>query len=75
MVWTWPCNGGLTHTWQPQPNGTMVNPNSGRCLTVTGTAANSAVQIIDCTAIGQIWTPQPDGTLKETSRRARDGPA
>jgi hypothetical protein len=61
----WPCNGGLAQTWQPQPNGTMVNPNSGRCLTATGTTAGSGAQIVDCgAAAGQIWAPQADGTVK-----------
>jgi hypothetical protein len=29
------CNGTAAQTWTPQPNGALVNPQSGKCLTDT----------------------------------------
>ena len=33
-VWIWDCNGGLAQQWIPQTNGTLLNPNSNKCLAV-----------------------------------------
>lgn len=58
----YPCNGTGAQTWVPQPNGTLLNPQSGRCLSDPdrGSAGTQAV-IRDCTGgPDQQWTlPRP----------------
>ena len=36
LVQLYTCNGTVAQVWQPQTNGTLVNPHSGRCLDDTG---------------------------------------
>ena len=52
------CNGTAAQTWTPQPNGALVNPQSGKCLTDTGSGGSGTQTTIeDCTgAPNQHWT-------------------
>ncbi|WP_432830593.1 ricin-type beta-trefoil lectin domain protein [Dactylosporangium sp. CA-092794] len=53
--------------WQPQRDGSVKNPNSGKCLDVlnSGTANGTVVQLHTCNqTTAQQWTAQADGTLK-----------
>jgi Ricin-type beta-trefoil lectin domain/Glycosyl hydrolases family 18 len=44
------CNGTGAQTWVPQSNGSLVNPNSGKCLDDTGYGGSGTqVQIWSCT--------------------------
>src|SRR5262249_22494475 len=36
VVQLWDCTGGANQVWQPQPNGSLKNPVSGRCLDIYG---------------------------------------
>lgn len=52
------CNGTGAQTWQPQPNGALVNPQSGKCLDDTGfsTTPGTQSQIWSCTGnANQSW--------------------
>ena len=35
-IWLWDCHGLWNQVWQPQPNGSLKNPQSGRCLDISG---------------------------------------
>jgi hypothetical protein len=52
------CNGTGAQTWIPQSNGSLVNPNSGKCLDDTGWGGSGTqVQIWSCTGnANQAWT-------------------
>jgi trehalose/maltose hydrolase-like predicted phosphorylase len=53
------CNGTGAQQWQPQANGQIVNPQSGKCLDDTGGGGSgTSLQIWDCYAgdANQIWT-------------------
>ncbi len=52
------CNGTGAQTWIPQSNGSLVNPNSGKCLDDTGFGGSGTqVQIWSCTGgTNQKWT-------------------
>src|SRR5580658_1386608 len=52
------CNGTGAQTWIPQSNGSLVNPNSGKCLDDTGWGGSGTqVQIWACTGnANQEWT-------------------
>jgi predicted chitinase len=52
------CNGTGAQTWEPGANGSLVNPNSGKCLDDTGWGGSGTqVQIWDCTGgANQSWT-------------------
>ena len=52
------CNGTGAQTWTPQPNGSLVNPQSGKCLTDTGSGGSGTQTTVDdCTgAPNQHWT-------------------
>ena len=52
------CNGTAAQVWQPQSNGALVNPNSGKCLDDTGFGGSGTqVQIWSCTGgANQKWT-------------------
>ncbi|GAA2525047.1 MULTISPECIES: RICIN domain-containing protein [Streptomyces] len=57
-VQLWDCNGSLGQTWKSTPEGTLVNPNSGRCLDVAdgGIANGTKVQIHTCNGTAaQVW--------------------
>ncbi len=51
------CNGTVAQTWIPQSNGSLVNPNSGKCLDDTGFGGSGTqVQIWSCTGgTNQKW--------------------
>ena len=52
------CSGSAAQAWQPQANGALVNPQSGKCLDDTGfsTTPGTQVQIWSCTgAANQDW--------------------
>jgi len=59
-VYAWPCIWGhAAQTWVFNSNGTIVNPNSGRCLSTTDDSSNDGNQLIirDCAlSPGQVWT-------------------
>jgi hypothetical protein len=52
------CNGTGAQDWVPQSNGSLVNPNSGKCLDDTGWGGSGTqVQIWSCTGnTNQEWT-------------------
>jgi hypothetical protein len=53
------CNGTGAQAWQPQPNGSLVNPQSGACLDDTGfsTTPGTRAQIWSCTGgANQSWS-------------------
>ncbi len=52
------CNGTGAQTWIPQSNGSLVNPNSGKCLDDTGFGGSGTqAQIWACTGgANQKWT-------------------
>ena len=52
------CNGTGAQTWIPQSNGSLVNPNSGKCLDDTGFGGSGTqAQIWSCTGgANQKWT-------------------
>ncbi len=52
------CNGTGAQVWQPQSDGALLNPQSGKCLDDTGfsTTPGTQVQIWSCTgAANQSW--------------------
>ena len=46
----WDCNGGANQVWQPQSNGELYNPQSGKCLDDPGfnSTWGTQLQIYDC---------------------------
>jgi hypothetical protein len=52
------CNGTGAQTWVPQPNGSLVNPQSGKCLEDNGSGGSGTQVIIyDCNGeANQQWT-------------------
>jgi non-reducing end alpha-L-arabinofuranosidase len=46
----WDCNGGGNQVWQPQANGSLLNPASGLCLDdpADNTANGTQLQIYTC---------------------------
>jgi hypothetical protein len=53
----WTCDGGANQVWQPQSNGELVNPQSGKCLDDAG-AGGAGTQLILYTcsdAANQQW--------------------
>jgi beta-glucosidase len=53
------CNGTGAQVWQPQANGSLLNPASGRCLDdpAASTAVSTQLQIFDCNGTAaQRWT-------------------
>jgi predicted alpha-1,6-mannanase (GH76 family) len=53
------CNGTGAQVWEPQSDGALLNPNSGKCLDDPGssTTAGTQLQIYDCNGSGaQHWT-------------------
>jgi hypothetical protein len=51
------CNGTGAQAWVPQPDGALVNPQSGRCLDDTSSGGSGTqVQIWDCAGTpNQAW--------------------
>jgi hypothetical protein len=65
LVNLYTCNGTVAQVWQPQSNGELINPNSGKCLDDTGFGgAGTQVQIWACAdSSNQQWTlPSGGGT-------------
>ncbi|HEV2641048.1 MAG TPA: ricin-type beta-trefoil lectin domain protein [Actinocrinis sp.] len=59
LVDLWTCNGGANQVWQPQANGELLNPQSGKCLDDPGstTTPGTQVEIWDCNnGANQHWT-------------------
>ena len=52
------CNGSGAQTWEPQSDGALLNPESGKCLDDTGFGGSGTqVQIWDCAgSANQQWT-------------------
>ncbi|MFJ8079246.1 RICIN domain-containing protein [Streptomyces sp. NPDC096205] len=79
-VQLWDCNGSLGQTWKSTPEGTLVNPHSGKCLDVAngGTADGTKVQIYTCNATGaQQWRydqPNPAALSNPRSGKCLDVP-
>ena len=49
LVDLYTCNGTAAQVWQPQSNGELINPNSGKCLDDTGFGGSGTqVQIWAC---------------------------
>ena len=49
LVDLYTCNGTGAQVWQPQSDGALLNPQSGRCLDDTGSSTTPGTQV-------QIWT-------------------
>ena len=110
----WACNGQPNQVWTPQPNGSLVNPQSGLCLDVPGdnstngtplqiytclgnanqqiavpgwaasisapggkcvdingtdqTTNGLVLQLWDCPAVTEVWTPAFDGTIRYANK-------
>ena len=65
LVELYTCNGTAAQVWQPQSNGELLNPNSGKCLDDTGYGGSGTqVQIWACAdSSNQQWTlPSGGGT-------------
>jgi poly(3-hydroxybutyrate) depolymerase len=60
------CTGGWNQKWA-NTNNTFVNPQSGKCLNVGGTANGSAVTLSTCNGSGaQRWQLQSNGNIVNT---------
>ncbi|MFI7552817.1 RICIN domain-containing protein [Micromonospora sediminimaris] len=58
QIQLWTCNGGVAQVWSAQSNGTLRNPNSGKCLDVSNnsSADGQAVHLWTChTGANQRW--------------------
>jgi hypothetical protein len=58
ITWLYTCNGTGAQAWAAQPNGELVNPESGRCLTDPGASSTDSTQlsIYDCNSYpDQVW--------------------
>ncbi len=63
LVDLYTCNGTGAQVWQPQSNGELVNPNSGKCLDDTGFGgAGTQVQIWACAGSANQQWALPGGT-------------
>jgi Glycosyl hydrolase family 59/Ricin-type beta-trefoil lectin domain/Glycosyl hydrolase family 59 central domain len=59
LVDLWTCNGGANQVWQPQANGELLNPQSGKCLDdpAASTTPGTQLEIWDCNnGANQHWT-------------------
>jgi hypothetical protein len=55
----WTCTGGANQLWAPQPDGTLVSAQSGKCLDDPGftTTNGTQLEIWDCNnGTNQHWT-------------------
>ncbi|WP_203911404.1 ricin-type beta-trefoil lectin domain protein [Rhizocola hellebori] len=70
------CTGGTAQTWVYQPDGSLRNLISGRCLITTGwgLANGTLLAIWDCLGVwSQVWQQSPAGTVfSPQSRRCID---
>lgn len=46
LVHSWSCNYGNAQKWQRGANNSLVNPNSGRCLSTAGGASGTGAQLV-----------------------------
>jgi poly(hydroxyalkanoate) depolymerase family esterase len=61
------CNNNWNQAWTKTGN-TLVNPQSGKCVTASGTANSSAVTLSTCTSTGsQQWTLTTNGNLTNSA--------
>lgn len=66
QMW-WDCNGSGAQDWRLQANGTLRNPQSGRCLYAPSTAAGTQLQLHDCAAGSrQVLAPRPGDPIRFT---------
>jgi hypothetical protein len=59
LVNLWTCNGGANQVWEPQANGELLNPQSGKCLDdpASSTTPGTQLEIWDCNGgANQQWT-------------------
>ena len=61
LVDLYDCNGTGAQVWQPQSDGALLNPQSGKCLDDTGfsTTPGTQVQIWSCTGAANQSLVQP----------------
>jgi hypothetical protein len=58
-VQPWTCNGTGAQNWTPQANGSLVNPQSSKCLTPQASGTGDGTQLVIFTCNGsanQRWT-------------------
>src|SRR5580698_8201632 len=62
LVDLYTCNGTAAQVWEPQSDGELLNPNSGKCLNDTGNGGSGTqVEILSCAdTANQVWA-LPDG--------------
>ena len=76
QVELWDCNGVGGQQWVPQPNGTLLNPQSGLCLTSPGGSTTNGVvlDIEACTgSAGQRFIISPGPVFQSTPINAPAG--
>src|SRR6202035_4387859 len=76
LVDLYTCNGTAAQVWQPQSNGELINPNSGKCLDDTGFGGSGTqVQIWACAdSSNQQWTLPSGGTTPPPGNAPNLGP-
>lgn len=49
-VWYYSCNYGVAQKWQVGPGNSLINPNSGKCLSTSGSGSADGTQLViaDC---------------------------
>ena len=64
QLW-WDCNGTGAQIWRLQADGTLLNPQSGRCLYAPSTSVGTELQIRDCASnANQVLAPRPGEPLR-----------
>ena len=76
LVDLYTCNGTAAQVWDPQSNGELINPNSGKCLDDTGFGGSGTqVQIWACAdSSNQQWTLPSGGTTPPPGNAPNFGP-
>src|SRR6202034_2519772 len=76
LVDLYTCNGTAAQVWDPQSNGELINPNSGKCLDDTGFGGSGTqVQIWACAdSSNQQWTLPSGGTTPPPGNTPNFGP-
>ena len=76
LVDLYTCNGTAAQVWDPQSNGELINPNSGKCLDDTGFGGSGTqVQIWACAdSSNQQWTLPSGGTTPPPGNAPNLGP-
>lgn len=71
-VHLWGCNASAAQIWTPQTDGSLLNPQSGRCLDVPSANAEpraAQLQVWDCNGTpAQSWTLSPSPVRAETGQ-------